>query len=76
MFSPRSLQDYIKLVEFSLTVKCSTLQAGMAAAHGMLGKGCSLLSNPKHMVPSLTETGARLFVTRFLRHYISTGCLM
>ncbi|PQQ15041.1 uncharacterized protein Pyn_25660 [Prunus yedoensis var. nudiflora] len=52
------------------------LKAGMAAAHDMLGKGCALLSNPKHMVPSLTETGARLFVTRFLRNYISTGCLI
>lgn len=52
------------------------LQAGMAAAYGLLGKSCDLLSNPKHMVPSLTETGARLFVTRFLGHFISAGCLM
>ncbi|XP_050375275.1 uncharacterized protein LOC126792840 [Argentina anserina] len=51
------------------------LKAGMAVAHGILGNSCALLSNPKHMVPSLTETGARLFVTRFIRHYISTGCL-
>jgi cyclopropane-fatty-acyl-phospholipid synthase len=48
----------------------------MAAAHSMLGKSCALLSNPKHMVPSLIETGARLFVTRFLGCYISAGCLM
>ena len=54
----------------------SILQAGMAVAHSILGNSCALLSNPKHMVPSLTETGARLFVTRFIRHYISTGCLM
>ncbi|WJZ87397.1 hypothetical protein VitviT2T_006780 [Vitis vinifera] len=52
------------------------LKAGMVAAHGMLGKGCAVLNNPKHMVPSLLETGARLFVTRFLGHYISTGCLI
>ena len=52
------------------------LQSGMAAAHGMLGKGCALLGNPKHMALSLTETAARLYVTGFLRHYISTGCLM
>ncbi|XP_040375123.1 uncharacterized protein LOC112196848 isoform X2 [Rosa chinensis] len=52
------------------------LKAGMAAAHGMLGKGCALLRNPKHMAFSTTETAARLFVTRFLRHYISTGCLI
>ncbi|KAJ9700768.1 hypothetical protein PVL29_006200 [Vitis rotundifolia] len=52
------------------------LKAGMVAAHSMLGKGCAVLNNPKHMVPSLLETGARLFVTRFLGHYISTGCLI
>ncbi|XP_061993143.1 uncharacterized protein LOC133711000 isoform X2 [Rosa rugosa] len=52
------------------------LKAGVAAAHGMLGKGCALLGNPKHMALSLTETVARLFVTTFLRHYISTGCLI
>ncbi|KAM5553292.1 hypothetical protein ABKV19_025489 [Rosa sericea] len=52
------------------------LKAGMAAAHGMLGKGCALLGNPKYMAFSTTETAARLFVTRFLRHYISTGCLI
>ncbi|XP_024197951.1 uncharacterized protein LOC112201162 isoform X4 [Rosa chinensis] len=52
------------------------LKAGMAAAHGMLGKGCALLRNPKHMALSMTETAARLFVIRFLRHYISTGCLI
>ncbi|KAF8401963.1 hypothetical protein HHK36_012914 [Tetracentron sinense] len=51
------------------------LKAGMAAAHGMLGKNCALLNNTKHMVPSLAETGARLFVTRFLGCFISTGCL-
>ncbi|CAL5347480.1 unnamed protein product [Camellia sinensis] len=52
------------------------LKAGLVAAHGMLGKSCAVLNNPKHMVPSLIETGARLFVTRFLGQYISTGCLM
>ncbi|KAJ7954670.1 Cyclopropane-fatty-acyl-phospholipid synthase [Quillaja saponaria] len=52
------------------------LKAGMVAAHGMLGKQCALLSNPKHMVPSLMETGARLFITKFLGFYISTGCLI
>lgn len=45
----------------------------MVAAHGMIGKRCSILENPKHMVPSLVETGARLFVTRFLGRYIATG---
>ncbi|XP_054805334.1 uncharacterized protein LOC129308288 [Prosopis cineraria] len=52
------------------------LKAGMTAAHGVLGRCCTLLSNPKHMVPSWTELGARLLVTRFLKSYISTGCLM
>ncbi|RZC62084.1 hypothetical protein C5167_023831 [Papaver somniferum] len=42
------------------------LKAGMIAAHSVLGRNCNLLTNKKHMVPSLTETGARLFVTRFL----------
>ncbi|XP_022760327.1 uncharacterized protein LOC111306741 [Durio zibethinus] len=52
------------------------LKAGLVAANGVLGKSCSILSNPKHMVPSLVETGARLFVTRFLSHFISTGCVI
>ncbi|XVF66432.1 hypothetical protein PTKIN_Ptkin10aG0035200 [Pterospermum kingtungense] len=52
------------------------LKAGMVAANGVLGKSCSLLRNPKQMVPSLAETGARLFVTRFLAHFISTGCVI
>ncbi|KAI8560795.1 hypothetical protein RHMOL_Rhmol04G0283500 [Rhododendron molle] len=52
------------------------LKAGLVAAHGMLRKSCAVLNNPKHMVPSLMETGARLFVTRFLGQYISTGCLI
>ncbi|MBA0585325.1 hypothetical protein Gorai_016105 [Gossypium raimondii] len=48
----------------------------MIAANGLLGKSCYiLLSNPKPMVPSLVETGARLFVTKFLSHFISTGLL-
>ncbi|KAF8107371.1 hypothetical protein N665_0122s0016 [Sinapis alba] len=52
------------------------LKAGMAAAQGLLGKDMvPTLTNPKHMVPSLTEKGARFFFTRFLRHFISTGCI-
>ncbi|KAJ0034271.1 hypothetical protein Pint_25136 [Pistacia integerrima] len=57
-------------------VKCASLQAGMSAAHCVLGKHYEILSNPKHMVPSWMETGARLFVARFLGHYISTGSLI
>ncbi|KAF8015942.1 hypothetical protein BT93_H1476 [Corymbia citriodora subsp. variegata] len=48
------------------------LKAGMVAAHGVIGQGHSVLENPQHMVPSLKEMGARLFVTKFLGRYIST----
>lgn len=52
------------------------LKAGILAANGLLGKSCTLKTNPKHMVPSLLETGARLLVTRFLGSLIATGSLM
>ncbi|XP_024032693.1 uncharacterized protein LOC112095246, partial [Morus notabilis] len=52
------------------------LKAGTEAAYGMIGKSCDLLSNPKHMVPSLIETGARLFASRFLQNFISAGSLI
>ncbi|KAK8623815.1 hypothetical protein V6N13_065178 [Hibiscus sabdariffa] len=52
------------------------LKTGMIAAHGFLGKSCDILNNPKHMVPSLMETGAHLFVTRFLSDFISTGSVI
>ncbi|XP_017699471.1 uncharacterized protein LOC103711840 isoform X2 [Phoenix dactylifera] len=51
------------------------LKAGIVAANSVLGMDCVLLRNPRQMVPSLVETGARLIVTRFLEKYISTGCL-
>ncbi|KAF5202274.1 Cyclopropane-fatty-acyl-phospholipid synthase [Thalictrum thalictroides] len=51
------------------------LKAGMVAAHSVLGKKCVLLRDRKHMVPSVTETGARLFVTKFLDRFITTGRL-
>ncbi|XP_057733264.1 uncharacterized protein LOC130948525 isoform X1 [Arachis stenosperma] len=51
------------------------LKAGMVAAYGILGRCCSLWTNPKHMEPSWKELGARHFVTRFLSSYITTGCL-
>ncbi|VFR01541.1 unnamed protein product [Cuscuta campestris] len=52
------------------------LKAGMAAAHELLGKSCIPLNNPRHMVPTWPETGARLLVTRFLRSFIATGCII
>ncbi|KAL5702384.1 cyclopropane-fatty-acyl-phospholipid synthase [Ranunculus cassubicifolius] len=51
------------------------LKAGMVAAHGVLGQSCVLLRDRKHMVPSVTETGARLFVIKFLERFITTGQL-
>ncbi|EOY06147.1 Cyclopropane-fatty-acyl-phospholipid synthase [Theobroma cacao] len=51
------------------------LKAAMVTANNLLGKQCSALNQPKHIVPSFMETGARLFVTRFLGQYISTGCI-
>ncbi|KAJ6689220.1 hypothetical protein OIU85_005604 [Salix viminalis] len=52
------------------------LKSGMVASHGLLGSSCAILRNPKHMAPSMLETGARHFVTRFLGQYISIGCLI
>ncbi|KAL3634450.1 hypothetical protein CASFOL_021504 [Castilleja foliolosa] len=51
------------------------LKAGMLAANGVLRKQCTLQNNPKHMVPSWLETGARLLVTRFLERFIAIGCI-
>ncbi|XP_071681975.1 uncharacterized protein [Lolium perenne] len=52
------------------------LKSGKAAAQGLLGKKCELLLNPKQMVPSWTETGARFLCARFLDQYISIGNLI
>ncbi|KAK4706593.1 hypothetical protein R3W88_033856 [Solanum pinnatisectum] len=52
------------------------LKAGMVAADGMLRRNYLILENPKHMVPTWTETGARLLVTRFLNSFIETGCII
>ncbi|XP_038888566.1 uncharacterized protein LOC120078371 [Benincasa hispida] len=51
------------------------VKACINATHNVLGKSFSVLNNPKCMVPSLTERGARLFVTKFLCRYISIGSL-
>ncbi|XP_044968566.1 uncharacterized protein LOC123428427 isoform X2 [Hordeum vulgare subsp. vulgare] len=52
------------------------LQAGRAAAQGLLGKKCELLLNSKQMIPSWTEAGARLVVARFFNLYVSIGNLI
>ncbi|KAF6137776.1 hypothetical protein GIB67_040484 [Kingdonia uniflora] len=51
------------------------LKGGTVAAHSVLGKTCSLSRSIKPMVPSLIETGARFFVTRFLKSFITMGSL-
>ncbi|XP_051152642.1 uncharacterized protein LOC127266436 isoform X2 [Andrographis paniculata] len=52
------------------------LKAGLQAANGILRRNLALRNNPKHMVPSWLETGARLLVTRFLKSFIATGCII
>ncbi|KAF7013425.1 hypothetical protein CFC21_027509 [Triticum aestivum] len=52
------------------------LKAGKAAAQGVLGKEVDHVVNPKQMVPSWTEAGARLLVARFLNRSISIGNLI
>ncbi|XP_055813748.1 uncharacterized protein LOC129883174 isoform X2 [Solanum dulcamara] len=52
------------------------LKAGVVAAYGMLRRNCSILNNPKHIIPTWPETGARLLVSRFFKSYIQTGCII
>ncbi|XP_071726492.1 uncharacterized protein [Rutidosis leptorrhynchoides] len=52
------------------------LKAGMVAANSMLKTSCEILNDPKHMVPSLRETGARVLVSRFLQDFIAMGSLI
>ncbi|KAG7626303.1 S-adenosyl-L-methionine-dependent methyltransferase [Arabidopsis thaliana x Arabidopsis arenosa] len=47
----------------------------MVIAQSLLWKEITLLKKIQHMVLSLTESGARLFVTRFLEQFISIGCV-
>ncbi|KAF3635307.1 hypothetical protein FXO37_26054 [Capsicum annuum] len=52
------------------------LKAGAIAAQGLLKRTYSVLNNPKHMVPTYPETEACLLVTRFLKSFIATGCII
>ncbi|CAN4120579.1 unnamed protein product [Withania somnifera] len=52
------------------------IKDGVVAADEMLRRNCSILYNPKHMVPTWPETGARLIVTRFFKSFIQTGCII
>ncbi|CAL4940924.1 unnamed protein product [Urochloa decumbens] len=52
-----------------------SVKAGKVAASELLKKKCDLLVNPKRMVPSWTQAGARLLVARNLDQYITIGNL-
>ncbi|KAL8139603.1 hypothetical protein V2J09_005624 [Rumex salicifolius] len=51
------------------------LKGGLVAAHGLLGRKCNILQNPKQMVPSWRESASCILTSRFLRGFITTGCL-
>ncbi|KAF5777144.1 putative cyclopropane-fatty-acyl-phospholipid synthase [Helianthus annuus] len=42
----------------------------------MLNKSYDIINNPKQMVPSLMETGARSYIVNFLQDYIAIGTLI
>uniref|UniRef100_A0A3Q7GXS8 Cyclopropane-fatty-acyl-phospholipid synthase n=1 Tax=Solanum lycopersicum TaxID=4081 RepID=A0A3Q7GXS8_SOLLC len=44
--------------------------------NGMLRRNCSILYNPKYLLPTWPETGAHLLVTRFFRSFVQTGCII
>ncbi|CAN4111648.1 unnamed protein product [Withania somnifera] len=52
------------------------IQAGVVSAYGMLKRNWSILDNPKHMVSTWPETGARHIVIRFLKSFVQTGCII
>ncbi|KAE8772678.1 Cyclopropane fatty acid synthase [Hordeum vulgare] len=66
-------QDGLRLDYTGYGVHEDGLKAGKSAAQGLLGQKSSLLVNPKQMVPSWTEAGARLVVTRFRKQYVTIG---
>ncbi|EPS65744.1 cyclopropane fatty acid synthase, partial [Genlisea aurea] len=51
------------------------LKAGILAANSLLKRSCTLHVNPRQMVPSLVEIGARLLVTQFLARFIAIGSI-
>ncbi|PUZ69398.1 hypothetical protein GQ55_2G104700 [Panicum hallii var. hallii] len=50
-----------------------SMKAGKVAASELLQKKCDLLVNPKPMVPSWTEAGARFLVARNFERYMTIG---
>ncbi|KAH7573191.1 hypothetical protein JRO89_XS03G0086700 [Xanthoceras sorbifolium] len=70
-------EDGVKVATSASYFVAFATNSGLIAAHGLLGRStCAILSNQRQMVPSLMETGARLFVARFLKNYINTGHLI
>ncbi|KAK6791901.1 hypothetical protein RDI58_010982 [Solanum bulbocastanum] len=65
-----------KASRYGFNVNGLKVGAGAVAADCMLRRNCSVLYNPKHLVPTWPETGARLLVTRFFKSYIQTGCII
>ncbi|XP_076953522.1 uncharacterized protein LOC143627625 isoform X2 [Bidens hawaiensis] len=52
------------------------VKAGIVAANTMLNRSYKILNNPKQMVPSFMEAGARSLFVKFLKDYIATGTLI
>ncbi|KAI3696358.1 hypothetical protein L1987_79372 [Smallanthus sonchifolius] len=52
------------------------VKAGIVAANVLLNKSYEILNNPKQMVPSMMEAGARSFAVNFLQDFIAIGTLM
>ncbi|XP_035837112.1 uncharacterized protein LOC110894355 [Helianthus annuus] len=52
------------------------VKVGIHAANIMLNKSYDIINNPKQMVPSLMETGARSYIVNFLQDYIAIGTLI
>ncbi|KMT16559.1 hypothetical protein BVRB_3g048510 isoform B [Beta vulgaris subsp. vulgaris] len=52
------------------------LKAGLVAAHAILKRNFTPLTNPKQMILSWTEAAARRFLIKFLEGFISVGCII
>ncbi|KAI3815817.1 hypothetical protein L1987_15499 [Smallanthus sonchifolius] len=59
-----------------LTYLLNVIQAGIVATNLMLNKSYEILNNPKQMVPSMMEAGARSFIVKFLQDFIAIGTLI
>ncbi|KAL2921273.1 Sphingolipid C9-methyltransferase, partial [Bienertia sinuspersici] len=52
------------------------LKAGLVAAHAVLRRSFTPLTNPKQMILSWTDATARRLVVKFLKGFISAGCII